>query len=244
MGHRAIVAYERPPAQDHARVEADTADTPRGRPVRYTVRYSHWGAHDYRIRDAITARTPFGRDPTTTDAFRTRTGPGPGASTTTEPLVERRPIGTADDVPDIAQTYVDPVVHEAVFTVTPRYDVTVLHPLSLDWDDRVDRRRGAIVELAGHRDPAPVAGALRAWNDGRTNTVVSDRTGAHTDSATGAGADERFDRWLTALRDAFPTHDVYPIRPDGSMSRRVREGGDESERETDREQKRRAAADS
>ncbi|WP_436932843.1 DUF6735 family protein [Halosimplex halobium] len=43
MGHRALVAYERPDST-------------------YNLHYSHWGAQDLRLKPAITEETPFGGD--------------------------------------------------------------------------------------------------------------------------------------------------------------------------------------
>lgn len=43
MGHRALIAYERPDST-------------------YNVHYSHWGAIHLRLKRAITEETPFGGD--------------------------------------------------------------------------------------------------------------------------------------------------------------------------------------
>ncbi|QLH81305.1 DUF6735 family protein [Halosimplex pelagicum] len=43
MGHRALIAYERPDST-------------------YNLHYSHWGAQHLRLKPAITAETPFGGD--------------------------------------------------------------------------------------------------------------------------------------------------------------------------------------
>jgi hypothetical protein len=231
MGHRAIVAYERPRRRSPGRIDTGTSDGD-GRLPEYTVRYSHWGAHDYRILEAVSARTPFGRNPNTAEGMENRTGPGPGSPTSTTPLVDRKPLGTATGLGDLARGFVDPVTYEAVFVVSTTYEIDVLHPLAFDGSGETPSMAGALVDLARDRDTRQVAREIAAWNDGWTATNTrsgpgpSEGTGdgngtgtgdaSGTGNGTGAGEygsaddDGAFARWLDALRSLPASRAVYP----------------------------------
>ncbi|NHN43126.1 hypothetical protein G9C85_16025 [Halorubellus sp. JP-L1] len=133
MGHRALVAYERPTGG-------------------YTVRYSQWGAHGYRLLDAVTESTPLGGRGRGGDAPRVRPGP----------------LGVADDLADLAATYVDPLAHEAAFVVTPSFCVRAFESLAFWLDDPTVEYGGALVPLRRDRDPEHDASELRAWRRGAT----------------------------------------------------------------------------
>lgn len=86
VGHRALVAYERPGG-------------------RYTVRYSHWGARGYRLLESVTAATPLGRtDPDSDDGPPVRPEPlgvaadlGDVASGFVDPLLHEAVFVASDD---------------------------------------------------------------------------------------------------------------------------------------------------
>lgn len=254
MGHRAIVAYERPRRRSRGRIDTGTADEDRPLPG-YTVRYSHWGAHDYRILEAVSARTPFGRNPNTAEGMRSRTGPGPGSPTSTTPLVDRKPLGTATGLGDLATHFVDPVTYEAVFVVSTTYEIDVLHPLAFDGSGETPSTEGALVGLPRDGDPGQVAREVAAWNDGWTATNtgsgqgpsdstgdgIGTGTGEETGNGTGAGEndsgddDGAFDRWLEALHFLPASRAVYPIARTTSNSNRQSDGtiGHSDRRERD-----------
>ncbi|QLH79825.1 hypothetical protein HZS55_22120 [Halosimplex rubrum] len=151
MGHRALIAYERPDST-------------------YNIHYSHWGAQDLRLKPAITAKTPFGGD----DSDRTlRTVHRRLRETTSKRAVDRLldgrelPARQIDIEPRAIQLTVDEIIdehldflhHEACYVVDTDCRVTAYrtHWFGLQHDCETI-------------DDAPTVGngALRTvrWHDG------------------------------------------------------------------------------
>jgi hypothetical protein len=162
VGHRALVAYERPTGG-------------------YTVRYSQWGAHGYRLLDTITASTPLGG----------RRGDGDAA-----PCVRAEPIEVVADLEAFAATSVDPLTHEAAFVVTEGFDVRAYEPLAFWHADPTVAFGGALVALRRGRGPSSDARELHAWRRGATATGLPD------DPVETLGTDER-ERTHQRLFDAL-----------------------------------------
>lgn len=136
MGHRALVAYERPTGG-------------------YTVRYSQWGAHGYRLLDAITASTPLGGRPGDEDAV---------------PRVRAEPVDVVADLAEFAASAVDPLAHEAAFVVDDGFGVRAFEPLAFWHDEPTVAFGGALAALRRDRDPTADARELRAWRRGAAAT--------------------------------------------------------------------------
>lgn len=136
MGHRALVAYERPTGG-------------------YTVRYSQWGAHGYRLLDAITASTPLGGRRGDEDA---------------PPRVRPEPVDVVADLAEFAASAVDPLAHEAAFVVDDGFGVRAFEPLAFWHDEPTVAFGGALAALRRDRDPTADARELRAWRRGAAAT--------------------------------------------------------------------------
>lgn len=127
MGHRAIVAYERSDG-------------------RYDVRYSHWGAADLALADALTADAPLA-----------------GGSVDAALFAESIPIDR------VLAEYLDPCVYEALYLVSPDFAVTAHRVLWLAWGADGERIRGAILAV----EPGARDRGLRAWFRA-TKTTLAD----------------------------------------------------------------------
>ncbi|WP_132061036.1 DUF6735 family protein [Halorussus amylolyticus] len=115
MGHRALIAYERPDRL-------------------YNLHYSHWGALNLRLRQKITERTPFG-DEIESEWSQHYYRELLGAQSTPEEIetgiVEDRPHCDVDPAPvalrvtidDILSTYLDFLHHEALYVVSREFEV-------------------------------------------------------------------------------------------------------------------------
>ena len=186
MGHRALVAYERP------------GDG-------YTVRYSHWGARGYRLLESVTASTPLGG----------RNGDGGDESDASdgndEPTVRPEPLGVAIDLDDVARSFVDPLLHEGVFVVSDAFCTRAFEPLAFWGDSSTTVHGGALVELRRDRDPCADARELRAWRRGATAMLAVDGVAGMDESPR-----ERHERLVEALRAEPNDRALYPIPPDGS----------------------------
>lgn len=136
MGHRALVAYERPTGG-------------------YTVRYSQWGAHGYRLLDAITASTPLG---------------GRRGGEDAPPSVRPEPVGVVPDLAEFAASSVDPLAHEAAFVVDDGFGVRAFEPIAFWHDEPTVAFGGALAALRRDRDPNADARELRAWRRGAVAT--------------------------------------------------------------------------
>jgi len=179
VGHRAVVAYERPGGG-------------------YTVRYSQWGAKAYRLLDAIAASTPLGGGSGDDDA----------------PAVRPEPLGTAADVPAVAESYVDPLLHEALFVVSGAFDVRAFEPVAFWHGTPTAVHGGAVVELRRDRDPTVEARELRAWRRGATaladwpaSTADDGRSGPPGEAAAVHG------RLFDALAEEAGDRECHPIPP-------------------------------
>ena len=102
----------------------------------YDLRYSHWGGVDPQLAQAITPETP---------------------------LADGRVDGTvlADTVAleRLLTGFLDPRVHEALYLVSPAFEVTPYRVWWLDWSDGRESCRGAIVETR----PDSRVRDLRTW---------------------------------------------------------------------------------
>lgn len=117
MGHRALVAYERPDSL-------------------YNCHYSHWGACNLRLKHAITAETPFGGDGTADEARRAlfdalceaydeeavATNVAEANLLTTQ--VDHDPLAIAITRDEVLTEYLDFLHHEACFVVDTEFAVT------------------------------------------------------------------------------------------------------------------------
>lgn len=84
----------------------------------YDLHYSHWGALNLALVDEIGPETPFG-------------DPDSGGST-----VDPDPIATGVSWRTILETHLDPLEHEALYVVTPGYDVRAYRVLWFGFDHR------------------------------------------------------------------------------------------------------------
>ncbi|MFC4245506.1 DUF6735 family protein [Natribaculum luteum] len=111
MGHRALVAYQRP---DHL----------------YDVRYSHWGGEDLQLVASLSPDAPLAHG-----------------------VVDSEVLADSVARSRILSGYLDPCIHEALYLVSPEFEVTAYRVLWLEWGDGREDGRGAIVEVElGDRD--------------------------------------------------------------------------------------------
>lgn len=179
MGHRALVAYERPGGQ-------------------YTVRYSHWGARGYRLLESVTAATPLGRsDPDGDDG----------------PPVRAEPLGVATALGDVAASFVDPLLHEAVFVVNDAFCTRAFEPLAFWGTTPTTVHGGALVELRRDRAPDADARELRAWRRGATAMLATT-----SENGASTGARGHHDRLLDALRGETDDRELYAIPPEAARN--------------------------
>ncbi|MFD1586755.1 DUF6735 family protein [Halorientalis brevis] len=152
MGHRALIAYERPDSL-------------------YNLHYSHWGAADLRLKHAITPVTPFGGDEPGDDTPRilfdalVEAYDEETASTHVTAAdmlagqVDHDPLAIAITKEEILTEYLDFLHHEAFYVVDPDFQVTAYrtHWFGLQYDCET------ITE-----SPTVGNGALRTvrWSDG------------------------------------------------------------------------------
>lgn len=149
MGHRALVAYERPDG-------------------RFDLHYSHWGAARFALADAITARTPYGG---------ADEGAGGADPADPDPAVDPEPIATGLAFDAVAAERVDFQLHEACYRVDPAFGVTAFLPLwfGLAYDAEAVQRsatvgNGALVALRPGEEAAD-ARYLRGWLRGMKAAV-------------------------------------------------------------------------
>lgn len=160
MGHRALVAYERVDGQ-------------------YNLHFTHWGGADLRLVKQITPDRPFGgsvdNHPWVEEVF-------PHLQTTTEPIlpespadrpqtqVDPSPIAVELRLEEIELEYLDFQTFEALYVVSPTFDVTGYRTLWLGFADTAERishsptvGHGILVALRWY-EGAPVGdGYLRGW---------------------------------------------------------------------------------
>ena len=128
MGHRALVAYERPDGT-------------------YTLHRSHWGARNLRLKHAITHETPFAgaaSGPLVRDVFgallecdtRGLDDELRQQATQLDTSVDPDPVAVALTSERIRRDYLDYLHHEAFYEVDSDLDVTASRPLwfGLEYD--------------------------------------------------------------------------------------------------------------
>lgn len=176
MGHRTLLAYDR---------------------AGYDLHYAHWGVDP----DAITAETPFGGPPETewADACADELLDPEGGHLTREETsaVSPDPIATGLSFRDIC-AYVDPLVHEALYIVTPAYTVRTYLVFGVETPDGGETT--ALVGYDGDEDAA----YLRGWLAG--GRAVRDV------GRLDAGTIVRALRWLAPERGTV----VYPAAERGT----------------------------
>jgi len=177
VGHRALVAYERPTGG-------------------YTVRYSQWGAHGYRLLDAITASTPLGGGRGDDDA---------------SPCVRPEPVGIVADLAEFAADSIDPLAHEAAYVVDDGFAVRAFEPLAFWHDEPTVAFGGALVALRPDRDPNADARELRAWRRGAAATGLPDEP---VDALTAAERERAHRRLYEALDAAVVGRRLERIPPE------------------------------
>ena len=157
MGHRALVAYERTDGQ-------------------YTLHYSHWGAADLKLKDRITAETPFGGEDTDSkwaeqllaelaDGLETDAVDGYLAGEDRpSTVVEPKPRATGLTLDEIVADHLDYLHHEAFFVVSTTFEVTVYRTLwfGLQYDSETVEQE----ETVGNGALATVR-----WYDGEPEQV-------------------------------------------------------------------------
>src|SRR6056297_541556 len=129
MGHRALVAYERPDGT-------------------YNLHYSHWGACNLKLAHEITAATPFGGENTgaegpqsvyeqlqTASTYRADgIDMGFESSTSVEP--EPRALRVTFD--EILEEHLDYLSHEALYLVSETFEITPYRTFWLGFSHQVD----------------------------------------------------------------------------------------------------------
>lgn len=96
----------------------------------YDLRYSHWGGTDLGLVGALTPDAPLGR----------------GA-------VDSSLLADSVALDRVLTDYLDPCVHEALYLVSPDYEVSAYRVVWLEWSDGRETGRGAIVAATpGERD--------------------------------------------------------------------------------------------
>jgi hypothetical protein len=121
MGHRALIAYERPDSL-------------------YNVHYSHWGAPNLQLRHQITPETPFGSDDPPeavqnlfTDLLTVETKDEAAALIEPEDEllapIEFEPWAVAVTFDDLLACELDYLHHEACYVVDRSLEATAYHAL-------------------------------------------------------------------------------------------------------------------
>ena len=130
MGHRALVAYERPNGL-------------------YNLHYSHWGAHELQLNHSITPMTPFGGTESSLWASETIEALFNGDRTRYERLLETTnrpetsvrpdPMAVSRSFEEILSNRLDFLRYEAFFVVTPRYEITAYRTIWFGLEGYCDR---------------------------------------------------------------------------------------------------------
>ncbi|WP_058992384.1 DUF6735 family protein [Haloarcula sp. CBA1127] len=122
MGHRALVAYERTDGQ-------------------YTLHYSHWGAASLKLKQRISAESPFGGEDTDSrwaQQLLAELADGLGADAVdgylagkdrSSTVVEPKPRATRLTLEEILADHLDYLHHEAFFVVSSTFEVTAYRTL-------------------------------------------------------------------------------------------------------------------
>ena len=122
MGHRALVAYERTDGQ-------------------YTLHYSHWGAANLKLKNRISAESPFsGKDTDSKWAKQLLAELADGLEADAvdgyladegrpSTVVEPKPRATGLSLDEIVANYLDYLHHEAFYEVSTTFEVTAYRTL-------------------------------------------------------------------------------------------------------------------
>jgi len=164
MGHRALVAYERPDET-------------------YNLHYSHWGGCNLRLKHDLTKRTPLGGDeehhPWTTavyEHYQTAEATDlPDIENAERPstAVEPEPWAVGLTIEEIITEYLDYLMHEAFYVVPQSFEVTAYRTLWPGFSSQAESvenspsiGHGVLMTVRWH-DGQPVGdGYLRGWFGG------------------------------------------------------------------------------
>ena len=168
MGHRALLAYERPDKT-------------------YNLHYTHWGGCNLRLKYKITPETPFGGDepnnPWTQRAHEhlqhADNAELPSAEDEnkdvdvpeTDVEVEPRAVGITLD--EAITEHLDYHMHEAFYVVSPEFEVTAYRTFWLGFSSDADSvtqspsvGHGALLTIRWYEGEPVTDGYLRGWYDG------------------------------------------------------------------------------
>jgi len=186
MGHRALVAYERPDSL-------------------YNLHYSHWGACNLKLKHAITEATPFGGDHSEdgtprvlfdalAESYDDQTVSRlVGKASLSETQIDCDPWAIATTNEEIITEYLDYLHHEAFYVVDVDFEVTAYRTLwfGLQYDCK------SVTEA-----PTVGNGALRTvrWYDGEP---VGDSYAVGEFRALKAVVGDMIDRGVFTHREAM-----------------------------------------
>lgn len=164
MGHRALVAYERPDGQ-------------------YNLHFSHWGGNNLRLKYELSEKTPFGGDepnhPWVTAVFEFLNNanepglPDIGDSSQPDTTVDPTPLVLGVSFDETISEYLDYQLHEAFYEVSTTFEVTAYLTFWLGFStvaDTVSRSpsvgHGILSTVRWYRDSPIDNGYLRGWFEG------------------------------------------------------------------------------
>lgn len=173
MGHRALLAYERPDET-------------------YNLHYTHWGSCNLRLKHEITLETPFGGDKPddspqrayevlqrTSDAELSDDVAEDANAVETDVEVEPRVVGITLD--GAITEHLDYHMHEAFYVVSPEFEVTAYRTFWLGFSSDADSvsqspsvGHGALLTVRWYEGEPVTDGYLRGWFDGMKQ-MVGDR---------------------------------------------------------------------
>jgi len=130
MGHRALIAYERPDSL-------------------YNIHYTHWGGLHLRLKRQITRQTPFGGEGASEDserlfetlieAYDDETVSQVVGESGVEPTqIDHEPLALAISLESVLTEYLDYLHHEALYVVDCDFEVTAYrtHWFGLQYDSQ------------------------------------------------------------------------------------------------------------
>jgi hypothetical protein len=170
MGHRALIAYERPDAS-------------------YTVHYSHWGGQHLRLTRTISEETPFAADQPSQwsqaiydhlQHANEPTVPRVADHPRPETAVDPEPWAVGISFQNAVTNHLNFLTHEAFYVVDQSFNVTAYRTLWLGFSDHADAvdqsptvGHGALRTLRWY-DGEPVGdGYLRGWFDGAKTVTAT-----------------------------------------------------------------------
>lgn len=169
MGHRALVAYQRPDEK-------------------YNLHYSHWGGCNLRLKTQITEAAPFGgtgqNHPWTTTVyahFQTASSTElPELEDTSRPAtdVKPEPLETVLSLEEIITNQLDYHLYEAFYVVSQSFDVTAYRTLWLGFSleaESIERSptdgHGILITVRWHGGEPIDDGYLRGRFDGKKSIL-------------------------------------------------------------------------